>query len=229
MPIPGVSPQLDSFLRNVFFGQVNVQNYDTFNIRTQQFFHRINIPAGGFLQDTFFDGSSSDPFVTNWPGPNGLENDKFFWMTHMGFWVEFGTDVDYAAVSNAAMLSRSAATPQYADIESIRKFIGLGQVKGLVGQRTFIDGHSLAMFPSGCMPELQSSVSTTVTTMENAAAVINLGSGGPENAYKFKWPVPIIPQKRVNVNLTHKATFTPSKAFVVGCMLYGVYLEPANS
>jgi len=229
MPIPGVSPQLDAFLRNVYFGNVNVANYDTFNIRTQTYFHRQNVPAGGYLSDDFFDGSSSDPFVTNWPSANGLENDKFFWMTHMGFWVEFGTDVDYAAVSNAAMLSRGATTPQFADVESIRKFLALGRVTGRIGQRIFVDGHSPAMFPSGCQPDITTTAAaTTATTSELGAAVIGLGQGGPENAFKFKWPVPIIPQKPVRLTLQHKATFTPSKAFVIGAMLFGVLIEPAN-
>lgn len=228
MPIPGLSPQMDSFIRAVYFGQVNVAHYDQFNIRTQAFWHRINVSSTGFQEGQFFDGSTSDPYHTNWPGANGLENDKFMWATHFGFWVEFGTDRDYAAVSNAAMLSRGAATPQHADVESIRKFLGLGLVKGRVGQRVFVDGHSPAMYPGGIGPDVQASASSTVTTMELASAVVQLGRGGPEEAFRFKWPVPIMPNKPVRVSLAHKASYTPSKSFVLGCMIYGVLIEPAN-
>lgn len=227
----GATGGLIDAARNVYFGNVNPAFYDTWNVRIATFFHRIDVTnAAGFSEATFFDGSTTDPFYTNWPQGGAIEPDKFFWCLGGGFFVESGHNRNYTAVAAGVQLQSAAvATTPFNALENLRRFCTLGTVVGTVGNRQFWNGHGIQTFPAGQGIDFSGAgAAGTIATRELAGGVMQLGKGTVWDGYKFLHPQPFWPQKQVRVKVGHKAAYSVSVDFTLGCQLFGVLIEPSN-
>lgn len=223
------TPLLDA-ARNVYFGNVNPAFYDQWNVRLMTYYHRVNVTSAGFTSQTFFDGSTTDPWATNFPQQGSIESDKFFWCLGGGFFLESGHNAAYGAVAAGVQIQSAAvATTTFAILEQLRRFASLGRVIGKVGNREFWNGHGLHTFPAGQGSQLDAlAAGGTIATRELSGGLLNLGKGTVWDCYKFLHPQPFFPQKKVVVTVDHKAAFTVATDFVLGAQLFGVLIEPSN-
>lgn len=235
---PGISSELTGVAGACLRGQIDpASNLGTWRIRRKQFYHRLAYAAAGATSFSFFNVNPSTG-VSNWPSPNGLNNESVFIMTALSFRVDANTTVAGAAqaANNPAVYSATPATAGEpfdiaAELDAIYRN---GLVTLRIGDFNLIDGeYGLSRFPQGggsCGAFAFGGVDSDLAAGAfGGAGVVTNGVPAANNVYRFTPQYPILPQKPVLLTLQFLAALSlGAQPGTILAEMDGLYISPSN-
>jgi hypothetical protein len=218
---PGISGATAAEFNRIYRKQP-VSNPSKFVERSERFYHIVDYATTGHTALTFFNAAKND-HITNLN--NGeIEAERPFLLD--GICVTF-QDLTAAGARSGAQISTSAITSA-TRAEEVRSILQAGLLKLSVSDREAFQAQDLTHFPSdGGFDIGAASISFATAT---ASSIVPYSNGAPVVGNRFKldraWPV--LPGKRLKVELLWPQLLTITAAGRIKVEVVGRSVQPLN-
>jgi len=223
---------LGQAFNRVRLGQQYPEN--TFFSRPHVIWHRVGIPdttTGSPGKLNFFNANKSSR-VTNLTTAGRMPTNNMFSLEKVAFFIEQGYDIADNAEADHTVGAEDWTAPSVITVQNaIRLLYTHGVVRMGVGNRIAIDDvYGLHNFPWGSEPRVTAAaVENTNTTVAAAIMQVAVGTGSSQDGYWFDNPVPIYPDRPIELSVDYSGLNIDTQAdLVIRAGLFGRLVSVTN-
>lgn len=219
---PGISGSTAGEFNRIYRKQP-VSNPSKFAEMSHRYYHNVDYTAGGHNLLTFFNVGRTDHICNLANGE--IENERPFLFD--GLCITFQDLTAAGARSGSQLDTASIAAATRA--EQVRSILQAGLLKVYVGDRPVFEAQDLTHFPSdGGFDVSAGSISFATAT---ASSLVPYSNGAPVagNRFKFDRPWPVLPGKRLKVELLWAQALSIATPGRIKVELVGRSVAPLNA
>jgi hypothetical protein len=219
---PGISGSTANEFNRIYRKQP-VSNPAKFAEKSERYYHVVDYATTGHTMLTYFNAAKVDHVCNISQGE--IENERPFLFD--GLCLTFQDLTAAGARSGSQLDTASIAAATRA--EQVRSILQAGLIKVYVGDRPIFEAQDLTHFPSdGGFDVGAASISFASAT---ASSLVPYSNGAPVagNRFKFDRPWPVLPGKRLKVELLWQTALTIAVAGRIKVELVGRSVAPLNA
>jgi hypothetical protein len=219
---PGLSTQTAAEFTRVGRG-LPIAKPNVFAQRHERYYHILDYAVGGHTNQTYFNVGANDGVCNLNNGE--IPTERPMWLT--GLCITF-QDLTAAGARSGAQLSVSATTAA-TRAEEVRSILQSGLLKISIGDRPIFEAQDLTHFPSDGGFYLAAGGLTFSAATNSSIAQYNNGEPIAGNRFQLPRPWPVLPGKRIRVDLIWPQALAISTAGRIKVELVGESVVALNA
>ena len=186
-----------------------------------RYYHRLDYAVAGSTTNFQFFNVAETPYITNFPGASGLQNNFALMIDSIG--IDFEPGVSAAGAFAATPSAYMATTAPLEHAEVARRVFNSGRVIMSIDSRKYVDCGPLKHFSIGAGVEL-SGVHCNNTAAPTINGAINANNGAPfagNRGYQFSRPIPLLPGQKPDFTAAFQTAIPVSTASTIRAEMVG--------
>lgn len=219
---PGLTPATSQEFSRIGRG-LPVSEANKYAQRQERYYHILDYATGGATLLTFFNVGATDGVCNLNQGE--VPNERPFWLHGLSVtWQDFT-----AAGARSGKQLDGAAITSIARAEEVRTILQAGLLKIQVGDRPIFEAQDLTHFPSDGGFYVSAGFVSYASATAGSIAPFNNGEPIAGNRFEFRRPWPVLPGKRIRIDLSWLSALSVTTAGRIKIELIGESVVPLNA